>query len=156
MIKILEAVALFILGNVMSKPHAHHHQGIGAEFFASKGRIIILSLVAGITLSILFAGGLILAFVGASFWMSDESVTSAHWLVYNGIALSVIAGIGVSIAFSKKRFNLEPEKEKSVALQPSSIQAMEEIALSVIKDFIKETKPKTTAAAHPPASAHTA
>jgi hypothetical protein len=164
MLKLIEGLALYFL-NRLNQTNSQKHPGIAAEFLAAKGRIIILSFIAGITLSLLFAGGLILSLVGVAEWMNDESLPSAHWFVYLGVSLSVICGFLIAGTFSKKRFNIEEEKSvtKEVAAPPPASQMIEEVVVAIIKEFMKSKKPEeretqstTTAAPSTPTSVQTA
>jgi hypothetical protein len=169
MIKILEAFALFILSRSnKAKPgdHGLNPAHIASEFLASKGRLIILSLVAAITLAILTAGGVLLMLVGGAEWLAGDSIPAAHWFVYFGSGLTLSCGILTSIGFSKKRFELEPvakvEKKEMIPIQ-SKKWGLEEVILAVIKALLpgkkhieSETPSTPTAASSTPTSVQTA
>lgn len=150
MLKIIGILSSVFFGNYFSQ-RTPPPSVVLLEFAMSKSRILVFALIACITLSILFSGGIFIAIMGAAAWISAEpgEVTShAELLVYAGATLMLLTTTAALTAFSKERFNFTMPVEKTSAQAPAVAATaptetpMQQLMVAVAKELIK--KPERT------------
>jgi hypothetical protein len=150
MIKIFEALIIFLSGHLLSDPKEASVM-TGVDLILSKSRFIAIFFVAAITVPLMLAGGIMLTLIGTSHWLGEADPSNVFRLyVYFGSGLTILSVGAMAFGLSKKRFEI-PEKKPELPAPIHANSIIEQVVVNVIKEFIKDIKPSSTAASKPQA-----
>jgi hypothetical protein len=148
MIKIFEALIIFLSGHLLSDPKDTNVLS-GVDLILSKSRFIAIFIVGAIMAPLILVGGLMLALIGASHWLGEADPSNVFRMyVYFGGSLTVFSAGAIAFGLSKKRFEI-PEKKPELPSPVHATAIIEKVVVNVIKEFIKDIKPSNTAAPKP-------
>ena len=124
MLKILETLALVFLKQALNGPHEQKQAPLDANYYANKGKIIVLFFILAIIFSILIAFGILLVMVGTSLWLNDRTQNLSLYLIYSGATLTLCsAGVVALTLLWKKQSATNPKLPTELPAPASESQS---------------------------------